>query len=198
MGILLAVLVFVLWELGFTTIGIWKYPRPLSSAFRLGAIPIETIVFLFLKAYLSILLYMFTPQLIRRNLLRNWHFSITPIAIIFLVLLLINNFEKTMTAMVSAFLMLLFCIQLIKLKRYMGRFFKTLLISVLPLYVFNLLLLDAKLIVYNPSGILGLTLGIVPVECFLYDAAFLLLAVMGYEWLKRKVDRKAPEINPGQ
>ncbi|MFM9945254.1 MAG: lycopene cyclase domain-containing protein, partial [Bacteroidia bacterium] len=127
---------------------------------------------------------------VKRDFLRGTHFSITPLAALLLTWLLINNFDRTYTAVASAFLILLLLIQLIKLKRYMGRFYISYILCLIPFFIVNGLLTSLPVIEYNDAANLGIRIGTIPLDDFIYNAALLLLVTMGYEWSRKKFPMK--------
>ena len=185
-GILLGLLIFVPWDIGFTAMKIFSFNSKYLLGIYFFGVPLEECLFYITTPYFYLFIYHSLRIYIKRDVLRGFHFSITPILAIGLGLLLINNFDKTFTAISSAFLILLLLIQLIKLWRYMSWFFISFLLGLIPIAIVNGILTSLHVIEYNDSATLGIKLGTIPIDSFIYYAGLLLLVTMGYEWSKRK------------
>jgi len=190
-AIVLTLLIYIPLDMTFTALGIWKFNFHYTLGIVLGNLPIEEYLIFISLPVLFLLIYEYIKVFIKKDYLRGTHFSFTPLAAIGLTILLINNFDKTYTAISTAFFILLLLIQLIKLKRYMSWFYKTLLVSLIPLFIINLILTNLPIIIYNSKSILGIKIFTIPVENFIYFGGMLLLVIMGYEYSKRKFISKS-------
>jgi hypothetical protein len=56
----------------------------------------------------------------------------------------------------------------------------------IPFFIVNGILTSLPVIWYNNQATLGIRIGTIPVEDFIYNGGLLLLAIMGYEWSNRK------------
>lgn len=185
-GIFLCIIIFIPWDMGFTAMKIWSYNSEFILGIYVFGVPLEDCLFFISAPYFYLFIYHSLRVYIKRDVLRGFHFSITPIVSIGLALLLINNFEKTYTSMSSAFLILLLLIQLIKLRRYMSWFFIAFILGLIPLAIVNGILTSLQVVKYNDSATLRIKLGSIQIDSFIYYAGLLLLVTMGYEWSKRK------------
>jgi lycopene cyclase domain-containing protein len=187
-------LIFIPWDMAFTAMNIWSFNPNYNLGIYLGNMPLEEYLFFLTVPYACLFIYECLRGYIKRDFLRGIHFIITPFAILILTLLVINNFEKTYTAVASAFLILLLFIQLIKLRQYMSWFYISYLVCLIPFFIVNGILTSMPVIVYNDAANLGLRLGTIPVDDFIYNAGLLLIVTIGYEWSKRKFKPKPAEI----
>ena len=187
-------LIFIPWDMAFTAMNIWSFNSEYNLGIYLGNMPLEEFFFFITVPYACLFIYECLRVYLKRDILRGTHFSFTPIAAIGLTLLMINNFDRTYTAVASAFLILLLLIQLIKLRRYMSWFYVSYLVCLIPFFIVNGILTSMPVIVYNDTANLGIRLGTIPVDDFIYNAGLLLIVTIGYEWSKRKFKPKPVEI----
>lgn len=195
-AVILVEIVFIPWDMGFAGMNIWRFNPDKILGIFIGNLPLEEYLFFVTLPYMFLFIYEFIRFYIKRDFLRGTHFSFTPVAAIGLSWLLINNFERTYTAIACSFLVLLLLIKLINLRRYMSRFYPALIVCLIPLFILNFILNSMSVIEYSTMAILPVKLGNIPFENFIYDTGIVLLATMGYEWGKRKFPIEAKEISP--
>jgi len=185
-SIILTAIIFIPWDIGFTAMGIWRFNKEYNLGIEIVNIPLEEYLFFITIPYACIFIYEFLRSYIKRDILRGTHFAISGILIIGLAILVINNIQRTYTAIASAFLILLLLIQIINGRKYMGRFYIAYIVCLILFFIVNGILTSLPVIEYKDISNLGIKLGSIPVEVFIYNAGLLLLVTMGYEWSKRK------------
>ncbi len=192
-SIFINALVFIPWDMGFTAMKIWEFNDKYTLGMYIGNLPLEQYLYYITIPYLYLFIYEYLKTYMKKDILRRIHFSITPLIIIGLVFLLTQNIERTLTAASCAVLILFLLIQLINGRRYMGWFYLTYFISLIPFLIINGLMTGLPVLIYNNAARLNLTPGTIPIDNFIYNAALLLLVIMGYEWSKRKFSGKKIE-----
>jgi len=185
-GIILTALVFIPWDMGFTAMGIWSFNTDYNLGIYIGNMPLEEYLFFFTVPYACIFIYECLKAYVKRDFFKRIHFAISALAVILLLVLIVNHTQNTYTAISSAFLVLLLLIQIINGRNYMGRFYASYLVCLIPFIIVNGVLTSLPVIKYNDISIIGLRLGTIPVEDFIYNGGLLLLTTMGYEWSRRK------------
>lgn len=193
---LLVEIVLIPWDMGFTGMNIWHFNPDKILGIYIGNLPVEEYLFFAALPFLFLFIYEFIRYQIKRDFLKGTHFSFTPVAAIGLSWLLINNFDQTYTAIASAFLILLLLIKLINLRRYMSWFYPAFIAALIPLFILNFMISSMPIIEYNSVATLRVKLWNIPFENFIYDAAIVLLATMGYEWCKRKFPVSTKKLSP--
>ena len=69
-----------------------------------------------------------------------------------------------------------------------NKFFVTYAISLIPMFIVNGILTALPVVIYDDTQNLGLRIGTIPIEDFLYSAILLAMNISLYEWLKRRSD----------
>ena len=99
----------------------------------------------------------------------------------------IYNINKLYTGVTFLFLALFLSFQMLKLRpRYMGRFYFTFAVLVIPFLLINSVLTGAftqeGVVWYNDTHNLGMRIGTIPIEDFFYAMLMILMTITIMEW----------------
>jgi lycopene cyclase domain-containing protein len=113
-----------------------------------------------------------------------------PIAIVviaFCVFMALTFHDRLYTTVTFTLLGMFLTLNLVTLKSwFLGRFFLTYLISLIPFAVVNGLLTSMPVLIYNDLENSGIRIGTIPFEDFFYSMLMLLMNITIYEHLMKK------------
>lgn len=179
--------IFLVWDQWFTEMGIWGFNSIYLTGYYIGQIPLEEVLFFFTVPYACVFIYECLRAYIRKNEtfeeLHRW-FTLLFFGVACSLLYWFNDRLYTALTSLVASLMLGTHLMVIK-RRYMSWFYFAFILSVIPMLIVNGLLTSKPVVYYNPNEIIGLRLGSIPVEDFLYNMTMMLMCVGLYEWFNR-------------
>ncbi len=186
---------FVLWDIWFTGRGIWGFNEAYLMGITLINLPIEEWLFFITIPYASIFVYdcvkIYFPAWIWRGRGR-----IIGLVLAFALLVIAAlNVERLYTSITFASL----ATALIVLNRlkapYLGRFFASYVIVLVPFFIVNGILtgsgLQEQVVWYNDAYNLGIRLWTIPIEDTFYGMLLILGGVAIYEGLNSRSSKSA-------
>ncbi|MCU0418809.1 MAG: lycopene cyclase domain-containing protein [Cyclobacteriaceae bacterium] len=194
-AILVPAALFILWDVWFTSMGVWGFnPRYLVGVYFFN-LPIEEVLFFICIPYACAFTYESVNILSGRDRLSARATQIiTDVLCVFLIATALLNITKWYTA--SAFLV---CAALLLLHRwvwkteYLGRFYFAFVFILIPFFIVNGILtgtgLEEEVVWYNAAEFMGFRMGTIPFEDTFYGMALLLLNVTLYEFGLRATKR---------
>lgn len=185
-SIIISGVVFVLWDAVFTSLGVWGFnPDYVTGVSWLG-LPIEELLFFICIPYACLFTYFALNHLIEKDYLRMHHELITSALVVMLLIVGIYNIDKMYTAVAMLSTGLFLAFSLLKLRmRFMGRFYFAFGVLLIPFLIVNGTLTgiftNEPVVWYNDAETLGLRLGTIPVEDFVYAMLMLLVPITIWE-----------------
>ena len=179
---------FIVWDVFFTRYGIWGFNSMYLTGVELINLPMEEWLFFFTIPYASIFIYdcikAYFPDL------RFYKEGVWIALILALILMLIGifNFMKWYTAL--TFLLLSYLLFYLGYKKvdYLGRFFISYLIVLVPFFLVNGILtgsgIQDQVVWYNDMENLGFRLVTIPIEDLFYGMLLVLGNVSLYEYFQ--------------
>jgi len=194
--------IFLIWDACFTHLGVWGFNPQYLTGSHIGNLPIEEWLFFVCIPYACV----FTAYCRRlaggRGPTKRNEQAATAVLIGFLlpVALLNPHHRYTFTTFLSLSILLAYCSYILK-ARWLGRFYFSWLVLLLPLLVVDGILtgtgLHAPIVWYNPQDILGIRILTIPVEDFFYGMELVLLNVLLYYLVQRlRYGRSSPGEMP--
>ena len=190
-GILITAILFIVWDIIFTKIGVWSFNPRYHSGVEFFDLPIEEWLFFICIPYASLFIHFafhyFYPRVALSNktvLIIYW--------ILMLVLLptIVLHFDKWYTAVNYSLLVLVLTYTVFKVPHVLNTFFITFLIILIPFSIVNGILtgsfIDEPVVFYNNAENLGIRLGTIPIEDIGYAFSMLLMSLV----LIRKIETK--------
>ena len=149
-------------------------------------LPIEEILFFICIPYACLFTYFALNHLIEKDYLRMHHELITSALVVMLLIVGIYNIDKMYTAVAMLSTGLFLAFSLLKLRmRFMGRFYFAFGVLLIPFLIVNGTLTgiftNEPVVWYNDAETLGLRLGTIPVEDFVYAMLMLLVPITIWE-----------------
>jgi lycopene cyclase domain-containing protein len=187
-AILITAFVFVVWDEIFTRMNIWGFNEKYLSGIFIFNLPIEEVLFFFCIPYACVFTYFALNALIVKDYLYRYQKQISIVLIGITLVVGVSFIDRWYTATTSFALSGLLLLQILYLKpTYIGRFYFSFLVLMVPFFVVNGVLtgtgLDTPVVWYNHAEIIGRRIGTVPVEDIFYAMVMLGSCVTIFETL---------------
>ena len=192
----LIALFFLVWDAAFTHLGIWEFNSTYCSGLRMLGMPLEEWMFFFIIPFCSLFIHFVLVETLP-NLKLNKKVTrlISLVAIAITTVVLVSNASKAYTAVNATFLLLVLVLGVLYYLETLRHFFLSFLIILIPFFIINGVLtgslIDAPVVSYSSSEIIGIRLLTIPVEDTGYAFTMLFGNLMIYELLRRKFQSKA-------
>ena len=180
---------FIIWDIYFTKIGVWGFDKKHHSSIMLSNLPLEEVLFFFVIPFVCVFTYFVLSEKKVLNLNINTTFlKLICILLIVLAALFFKN-AYTISVLILTILILLYIIYY--RPDWIGYFFSMyLIIHAFPFLLVNGVLTgyitDLPPVWYDSNNIIGVRLGTIPVEDFLYSFILLFLNTSLFEYLRKK------------
>jgi lycopene cyclase domain-containing protein len=190
-SILITAIVFIIWDIFFTKIGVWHFNPRYHSGIEFFGLPIEEWLFFICIPYSSIFIHFafhyFYPKVSLSNSVVR---IIYWILILILIPTIVLNYDKWYTAVNYSLLVVVLTIAFVKFQRILNTFFITFLIVLIPFSIVNGILtgsfIEQPVVYYNNAENLGIRLGTIPIEDIGYAFTMLLMSLI----LITKIEKK--------
>lgn len=189
-AILVPGILFIVWDEIFTRLNIWGFNSKYVTGIYVGSLPLEEILFFICIPYACVFTYFILNHLIEKDYIFPHNELLSFVLIIVLLISGVNNIDKPYTAVTFILLALYLTFLTLKVRpRYMGRFYVSFGVILVPFFLINGVLtgsfIEEEVVWYNDAANLGLRLGTIPVEDIFYAMLLLLLNISMYERLQR-------------
>lgn len=189
-AILVPGILFIVWDEIFTRLNIWGFNSKYVAGIYVGSLPLEEILFFICIPYACVFTYFILNHLIEKDYIFPHNELLSFVLIIVLLISGVNNIDKPYTAVTFILLALYLTFLTLKVRpRYMGRFYVSFGVILVPFFLINGVLtgsfIEEEVVWYNDAANLGLRLGTIPVEDIFYAMLLLLLNISMYERLQR-------------
>ncbi len=195
-AILITGAIFLLWDEYFTQKGYWGFNSDYTTGLYIGSLPIEEVLFFFCIPYACCFTYFALKNLFQGNLPARAHRVITATLIILSIVIAFASLDKAYTSTTFLSLAVVLTLEGYILKgEYMGRFYVTYLILLIPFFIVNGALtgsfVQEPIVWYNDDENLGIRIGTIPLEDIFYGMLMILLSVSIAERLQWTSTKKA-------
>jgi lycopene cyclase domain-containing protein len=173
LSIILVAIPFIIWDVIFTSIGVWGFNTVYHHDLNLFGLPIEEILFFICIPYASIfthyaLIHFFKYFELSTKQVRI--ISVFLLSITFIVLLF--AYPKLYTTVNFALFMVLITYSLFVKDPILNRFYLTFLVILIPFFIVNVLLtgsfIEGEVVWYDNTENLGVRIGSIPIEDIVY------------------------------
>lgn len=196
-AILLTGGIFIIWDVIFTHLGIWGFNPEYLSGIQVVNLPLEEWLFFITIPFASVFIYDCIKFYFPEWSLTDFG-NITGVFLgIILTVFAILNLGKhyTYITFISLSFILLFLV--IRRSDYLGRFFVSYTIVLIPFYIVNGILtgswISAPVVWYNDGFNLDLRVGTIPIEDIFYGMLLILLNVSLYEYFQKQIPGWRPK-----
>jgi lycopene cyclase domain-containing protein len=182
---------FVAWDMLFTHLGVWGFNPDYLIGVYIGNLPLEEVLFFICIPYACVFTYFALNHLVEKDHLFPHQEIISSVLIIALLIFGMHYMERLYTSVTFLCLAFFLAFQMIKLRpRYMGRFYFTFLVILVPFFIVNGILtgtgIDKAVVWYNDAHNLGIRMGTIPFEDTFYGMLLILMNITIYEWLQER------------
>lgn len=184
-------ILFILWDVWFTHLGIWSFNPIHLIGLKLFGLPIEEHLFFITVPYASIFTYevlkCYWPEL-NPNKVSRIIFGFFVIVLLSVALVFTDRLY-TLITFLSLAISLLILLYLIKVK-FLGRFLIAYGLIIIPFLIFNGILtgswLDEPVVIYNNTENLNIRIWTIPFEDTFYGMLLVLLNIFFFELFQNK------------
>ena len=190
-AIIVTMLVFIPWDIFFTTSGFWGFNSMHLNGLSILHLPVEEWIFFIVVPYASVFTYEVFNAYIRKDYFGEYAGRISLVLAGLLLLLAALNLGKAYTS-VSFILAGIFILlnQYAWKVKFMGRFYFTYLVVLLPFLLVNGILtgsyIDGEVVWYNNAENLAIRIFTIPVEDSVYGLLLILMNISFYEYFKSR------------
>jgi len=186
---LITATVFIIWDEIFTRIGVWGFNPAYLTGYYFFSLPIEEILFFFCIPYACVFTYEALNYAFKKEDIFSKNNILTFILIIVLLIGGLLNLHRWYTSVTFIVLAVLLAYLTIKVKpTYMGRFYFSFLITLIPFLIVNGILtgsfIEGEVVWYNDHENLDIRIGTIPLEDMFYGMLLILMNISIFEWLQ--------------
>lgn len=184
-------LLFILWDVLFTSLGVWGFNPEYILGIYIAGLPLEEVLFFFCIPYACLFTYFALNHLIEKDHLFPHQELITSLLIIVFMILGLYHIHKLYTGVTFLLTGLFLAFSLLKLRmRFMGRFYVVFAFLVIPFLVINGILTGAftedPVVWYNNAENLGIRLGTIPLEDIVYGMLMIVIPITIWQKLEER------------
>lgn len=188
-AILAAAIIFVAWDAIFSALGIWGFNDRYTVGSNILGIPIEEALFFVCIPYACLFIYFALNQLIERDHLFVHQELISSAIIVVLLIFGAYHMDRLYTGITFLFAAMALAFVWLKLRmRFLSRFYFAFGVLLIPFFIVNGFLTgmftDEPVVWYSDEQILGIRIGTVPVEDFVFGMLLLLIPITIWEKLE--------------
>lgn len=193
-SIIITGIVFILWDIIFTRLGIWSFnPSHLTGIYIFG-LPLEECLFFIAIPYSSVFTYEVLRAYLAKDYLGSYAKSISIFLILLLLMFSILFNTKLYTFVLFLFTLIYFLFLIIVLNaNYLGWIYLTYALILIPFLLINGILtgtfLNEPVVIYNQNEIMGIKLLTFPLEDIIYGLLLFTMNISIYEKLKHSPSR---------
>lgn len=186
--------IFILWDMYFTSLGIWGFNSQYLLGIEIGNLPLEEILFFFCIPYACVFTYHCLDIFFGNFLTGNAEKYVTLLFIILLLAFGVIFYNKlyTVTTFLSFAVVLAFAKWVLKVN-WLGKFYLIYAVLLIPFFIVNGVLtgtgLEEPVVWYNENEFMGYRIGTIPVEDTFYGMELILINLLIYKYIlsRRKI-----------
>lgn len=186
-AIALTAVFFLIWDYFFTLVGIWEFNPEHVLSPRIGGMPIEEYLFFLVVPYACVFIYECLKVYSPKDYLFPFRHYISVALMLFCLVSYYFYPSHLYTAVNSV--VLLFVLVLLywrKSTNFLGMFYLSYVIALLPFAIVNGVLTGMPVLIYNDAANLGVRVGTIPLDDFFYNLIMLLMTVSLYEYFRNR------------
>ena len=173
---------FLIWDFWFTDIGIWQFNPDYIFGIELVNLPFEEWMFFLFIPYACVFIHESLKYYFPKSPFDAYGKKIALLLGVVCLVTGLLNLERMYTT-VTFTLLGLFLLLIVAAfnTAFLGRFFFTYLVSIIPFSVVNGILTGMPVLIYNDTENLGIRVGTIPFEDFFYSMLMLLMNITIFE-----------------
>jgi lycopene cyclase domain-containing protein len=175
---------FLVWDVLFTGRGVWGFNERYLTGIYIYNLPLEEVLFFLFIPYACVFSYHCFSIFLGNGFWLRAGRIVALVLAAALLLSLIFVYDRLYPAV--TFTLLALALLLLRRQKYMGIFFFSYLVMLIPFFIVNGILtgtgLEEPVVWYNPKEIAGIRMLTIPVEDVFFGMLLILLNVAGLEW----------------
>lgn len=186
----ISALIFIVWDIYFTKWGIWGFNPAYLIGIDIVNLPLEEVLFFICIPYACVFTYHCFQTQLKDKLSK---INSKPISIVLILICLLTiglNTDKAYTSSAFISLLVLILINLYFRSKWLGIFYFTYMILLIPFTIVNGILtgtgIENEIVWYNNNENLNTRYLTIPFEDIFYGMALILLNVSLFEFFKKK------------
>jgi len=178
-------LIFVLWDVYFTSLGVWGFNPKYVTGIYIGNLPLEEILFFVCIPYACVFSFSRFYDTVKLNPALNIERIVfnTFIVIFAIIAVIYHDRKYTLATFTLLIIIHLLAIYVFKIK-WMAKFYIIYAFLLIPFFIVNGLLtgtaLSEPVVWYNNKEIIGLRVLTIPIEDFFYGMDLILINLLFY------------------
>ncbi|NMN38131.1 lycopene cyclase domain-containing protein [Pedobacter sp. SG918] len=187
-AILLTGVVFLVWDILFTKLNVWSFNPDYLISINLLGLPLEEILFFLTVPYACVFIYECLNVYFPKNDLQKYSLALSNLFLGLCGAMLFFGYNRWYTLINFGFLfMVLAYVEYVNVEfRFMYKFYRAYLVSLIPFYIVNGFLTSIPVVLYNDKQNLGFRVGRIPFEDHFYLMGLLLMNIYLYEVFKSR------------
>lgn len=187
LGIAFASVAFLLWDVVFTRIGVWRFNTNYTTGLHIYNLPWEEVFFFVSIPYACLFIYeclrVYFPGTDRKlpGRLFGW------VVVLFCAASVFLYYDKLYTSVTAILLLITFLNHLLVTKGdYLNHLMFTWLVALIPMVVIDGLLTGLPVLIYDDAQNTGIRTGPIPIEDYFYNLLYLTWMIWVYERYKQR------------
>ncbi|WP_338731809.1 lycopene cyclase domain-containing protein [Mangrovimonas cancribranchiae] len=186
---ILITIIFVVWDIIFTKIGVWGFNQTYLTGFYICNLPIEELLFFVCIPFACVFSYFAFKYLIKNNPLEKIQRAVTYILIVVFLIIALLNYNKLYTS-TTCFLTSLY-LTLLAVRKVNLSYYYLSYIFILPFFFVSNGILTGSFFVepivwYNDAENLGVRISNIPIEDSIYGLLLIFINIHLYKYFKTK------------
>lgn len=188
-GILATGVLFIVWDVLFTEMGIWGFNEEYLVGISALGLPLEEWLFFLVVPYACIFIYEVMGYYFPSRPDQPWARTLAIVMAIALMVIGLFTLDQWYTSLtfIGTSVLLFFTVFVLKAS-YLARFWKGYAVSLIPFLLVNGVLTALPVVWYNDAENFGIRIYTIPVEDTIYLIWLLLMAINIFEYLRRKAN----------
>lgn len=183
-------LLYIVWDIYFTTKGVWSFNEAYITGIKLYNLPLEEVLFFFIVPYCCVFIYAcirsYFPNLVNK---KSADWILKGLAVL-LLLTGIIYFDKYYTGwtfiFTGAFILIIYSVRKFFNSFDAVSFLVSYAICLIPFLIVNGFLTAIPVVIYNDAENLGIRIYTIPFEDVFYGMLLILMNIVLYEKLKSR------------
>ena len=178
---------FIVWDHYMTLWNVWQFNPAYVLGINVWGLPIEEWLFFLTIPYSCLFIYESLNFLIKKDHLLRFSKNFSIVLIVILSITALLNTDKSYTWIKLSLTALMLVFVVLKKFPFIGKFYRTYLVSLIPFLIVNGILTSLPVVIYNDAENLGIRIFTIPVEDTMYSLLLLLMNVVLFEFFKKKM-----------
>ncbi len=178
---------FIVWDHYMTLWNVWQFNPAYVLGINVWGLPIEEWLFFLTIPYSCLFIYESLNFLIKKDHLLRFSKNFSIVLIVILSITALLNTDKSYTWIKLSLTALMLVFVVLKKFPFIGKFYRTYLVSLIPFLIVNGILTSLPVVIYNDTENLGIRIFTIPVEDTMYSLLLLLMNVVLFEFFKKKM-----------